>query len=129
MYFIVNSITQRKHSEICKSNVISYDVTLRGGKHAGKYKTFGEVDNMAECIHICCVEKQCDVAFMINGICFTVQCHSEEACEEVRATGSGFKLMLSYVVREKPSTKKTVGRRRKTHVNRRQRKHKKGEGL
>ena len=99
--FTVNSMSLRRQSEICKSNVISYDVTLRGGKYAGKYKAFGPVNDMAECIRVCCMERYCDLAFMINGTCFTVRCHTEEACQEVRSPGTGFKPMISYVVRER----------------------------
>ena len=102
--FVVNSVVLRTQNEVCKSNVISYDVTLRGGRHAGKYKTFGPVDNMAECIRVCCIEKYCDLAFMINGTCFTVRCHTEEGCQEVRSPGSGYKPMISYVLREKSSS-------------------------
>jgi hypothetical protein len=98
----VNSVILQRQSEICKSNVISYDVTLRGGRHAGKYKAFGPVDDMEECIRVCCMQKFCDLAFVINGTCFTVRCHTEEGCQEVRSPGSGFKPMISYVVRERP---------------------------
>jgi hypothetical protein len=49
------------------------------------------------------MEKYCDLAFMINGTCFTVRCHTEEGCQEVRSPGSGFKPMISYVLREKSS--------------------------
>ncbi|XP_028404361.1 uncharacterized protein LOC114527001 isoform X2 [Dendronephthya gigantea] len=97
----VNSVSLRRQSEICKSNVISYDVTLRGGRYAGKYKAFGPVDDMAECIRVCCMERYCDLAFMINGTCFTVRCHTEEGCQEVRSPGTGFKPMISYVMRER----------------------------
>lgn len=97
----MNSVILRRPSEICKSNVISYDVTLRGRQHAGKYTTFGQMDNMAECIRACCMERYCDLAFMINGTCFTVRCHTEEACEEVRSPGSRYTPMISYVVRER----------------------------
>ncbi|CAB3999838.1 Hypothetical predicted protein [Paramuricea clavata] len=57
---------------------------------------------MEECIRVCCMQKFCDLAFVINGTCFTVRCHTEEGCQEVRSPGSGFKPMISYVVREKP---------------------------
>ena len=100
---VVNSVVLRTHRQMCKSNVISYDVTLRAGRHAGKYKSVGPVINMAECIRVCCTEKYCDLAFMINGTCFTVRCHTEEGCQEVRSPGSGFKPMISYVLREKSS--------------------------
>ena len=100
---LVNTVILRRKNEMCRSNVISYDVTLRGGRHAGKYKSFGLVDNMAECIRVCCEERFCDLAFMINSTCFTVRCRSEEGCQEVRSPGTEFKPMMSYVVREKLS--------------------------
>ena len=98
---LVNSVILRRQNEICRSNIISYDVTLRDGRHAGKYKPFGPVDNMAECICVCCEETLCDLAFVINETCFTVRCRTDEGCQEVKSPGSAFKPMISYVVREK----------------------------
>ena len=73
------------------------------------------------------MEKCCDVAFMISGICFTVKCHNDEACEEVHAPGSGYKPMLSYVVREKP-TKHHLKHRQRAHLDQHTRRHQRVKG-
>lgn len=38
---------------------------------------------MQECIHKCCLNKQCNVAMMTGKKCLGVRCHNDTSCETV----------------------------------------------
>ena len=67
----------------CTNSEIMRNVTLRGGITAGRFRDRGEMADFRQCIKICCLSKQCDLAFMLRNNCFTVECKSWELCEAV----------------------------------------------
>ena len=51
------------------------------GMHSGKYKKLGDVDNMEDCIEMCCKENYNDAAFMLGKVCYSVKCYNSDLCQ------------------------------------------------
>lgn len=81
----------------CPAAKIITDVTLKGGKKAGKFKDQGDVKNMKECKKLCCEDDKCNLAFMLEKTCYTVTCKSEKLCEHTPAPPSDFRPRIAYV--------------------------------
>lgn len=72
-------------------------MTLSDGFKSGKFLDRGELGDMSLCQKHCCKMARCDAAFMAGKRCFSVSCHSEEACQWVPASKVKHVLQLSYV--------------------------------
>ena len=70
---------------VCKNSQIFYNATLKGGYQAGNYTNFGKVANMSACVRLCCGNKDCDVALMLENNCFAVVCKDSNNCLPVHA--------------------------------------------
>ena len=79
---------------MCKNGVIQYNQTLLGGYEAGKFNLLALSTNMSTCIRLCCGEKTCDVALMIEGKCYGVNCLNLKLCRAIPAKNSA---MLSHL--------------------------------
>ncbi|XP_022798423.1 uncharacterized protein LOC111336565 isoform X1 [Stylophora pistillata] len=88
-----------KEQRVCHHTAVSYNVTLVGGINAGKFSTYGGARNIDECIGHCCREDKCDVAFMIQGNCYAVECTDAEGCQVKRAKPSAYNPTVAYVYR------------------------------
>lgn len=51
------------------------------GIHSGKFKSLGRVDNMEDCIEMCCKEKDVDAAFLLGKLCYSVKCYNSDLCQ------------------------------------------------
>ncbi|XP_022801241.1 uncharacterized protein LOC111338939 [Stylophora pistillata] len=69
----------------CERATVHKNVTLKGGKKAGKFNNHGDVKGMEECQDICCKDEKCHVAFMLGETCYSVACKSKELCEHSKA--------------------------------------------
>ena len=65
---------------LCSYSPISYNVTLRHGLESGYHKDQGSV-SAEECSQLCCQSPGCDVAFMLSGNCYSVNCPIKQMCE------------------------------------------------
>ncbi|XP_048589005.1 uncharacterized protein LOC5518116 isoform X2 [Nematostella vectensis] len=83
----------------CHHTEVSHNVTLVGGIKAGKFNTYGRMDNMDDCIRHCCHDDKCNVAFMIQGNCYSVDCVDKVGCAMKRAKPSPYNPTLAYVYR------------------------------
>ncbi|KAL9963286.1 hypothetical protein ACROYT_G032471 [Oculina patagonica] len=54
--------------------------TLREGARAGNFSILKRTTSMKTCKELCCGNDSCEVALLVNGGCFSVQCKSAEAC-------------------------------------------------
>jgi len=70
---------------VCKNSQLFYNTTLKGGYTAGNYTNFGKVSNMSACVRLCCGNKDCDVALMLENNCFAVACRDSNNCLPVHA--------------------------------------------
>lgn len=80
-----NSTRQRQSCNISK---IEQNVTLNSGTNAGIFKMHGKSRNIDQCAARCCKDKLCDVAVIMTGRCYTVQCFSEEDCNSRKTVSS-----------------------------------------
>jgi len=73
----------QKDDQHCIPSRIAYNYTLHGGHTAGHVTELGKVDSIYECMDKCCQTESCDVAFFLKQKCYTVQCYSDELCQNV----------------------------------------------
>lgn len=90
----------------CDKAKVLNNVTLKGGKKAGKFNNHGDVKGMEECQDICCKDDKCHVAFMLGKTCYSVTCKNKELCEHTKAPPTDFNPQLSYVRPMETSSKK-----------------------
>lgn len=89
----------------CDKAKVLNNVTLKGGKKAGKFKNHGDVKGMDECQDICCKDKKCHVAFMLGKTCYSVTCKNKDLCEHTKAPLTDYNPQLAYVRKMEESTK------------------------
>lgn len=89
----------------CDKAKVLNNVTLKGGKKAGKFKNHGDVKGMDECQDICCKDKKCQVAFMLGKTCYSVTCKNKDLCEHTKAPPTDYNPQLAYVRKMEESTK------------------------
>lgn len=94
--------TQGKKSS-CKAVQRMNDVTLSGGKSAGKFTEHGATDSMDTCLDYCCKNKKCNLVLMLGKACYTVECKDKKSCRTSPAPPSEFSPQLAVVrpVKEK----------------------------
>lgn len=96
-------ITEGRHgksqnnSSHCKAIKRMKDVTLTGGKSAGKFEEHGAVDSMDTCLDFCCKNKKCNLVLMLGKMCYTVQCKDKKSCQTLAAPPSEFTPELAIV--------------------------------
>jgi len=82
----------------CVSQPIVKEKSIKGGKKAGKFKIFKEIKDMDSCMAKCCsLKKQCDVAYMEDSKCFTIQCFKKSACTAVELRESDVNPKFAYM--------------------------------
>lgn len=57
-----------------------YRATLREGARAGDFSILRRTTSMKTCKELCCASDSCELALLVNGGCFSVQCKSADAC-------------------------------------------------
>eukprot|EP00794_Sanderia_malayensis_P011221 gene11221-12400_t len=85
----------------CTDSPITYNVTLKGGIHAGNFTNHGEGLTPRECVGKCCDQKSCDLAFMFADLCYSVKCRSDDDCQAVVAKPSNLSPKVSFVTRNR----------------------------
>ena len=83
----------------CRHTAVSYNATLVSGINAGKFSTYGSTSTIEECARHCCRDNKCDLAFMIQGNCYTVECADAEGCQVKKAKSSNYNPTVAYVYR------------------------------
>ncbi|XP_068744781.1 neurogenic locus Notch protein-like isoform X1 [Montipora capricornis] len=72
-----------KGKDQCTPSRIITNHTLKGGKTAGELKDLGIVESIEDCVEKCCHEKTCEVAFIVNDRCHSVECYGDELCQSL----------------------------------------------
>ena len=57
-----------------------YRATLRAGANAGNFSILRRNSSMRTCKELCCGSNSCEMALLVNGGCFAVQCRSADSC-------------------------------------------------
>ena len=85
--------------DLCQLGKISSSSDLRGGLNAGNFIDRGPVGNILPCMELCCMSKTCDLAYMISGRCYLVECYNQQLCEIVPKGLSALSPTVGLVVR------------------------------
>lgn len=73
----------KKSNNACPHSPVEHNVGLRHGLKTGKFSYIGELFDIEKCLDVCCHEPDCDIAFMLDQSCYTVNCTNESACRSV----------------------------------------------
>ena len=84
----------------CRKSDVLRNVTLKGGLHSGSFKDRGQMEDIKQCVRLCCLLQKCDLAFMLSNTCFSVECVSDALCEAVPARSNVFSPTICYVYRK-----------------------------
>ena len=65
--------------------------TLRDGARAGDFSILKRTSSMITCKKLCCANDSCELALLVNGGCFSVECKTVDACmpQRVKRSSSG----------------------------------------
>ena len=79
---------------------ISNDIKLRPGTKASNFTALGSADDIHRCIGRCCARPSCDIAYLLNGKCFAVQCLDGVLCQtSAEPVSEGANVKLAYMNR------------------------------
>ena len=77
---LTNKISKKQHGT-CQIGKTHFNATLKMGMHSGKFNKLGWVDNMEDCVEMCCRENDIDAAFMLGKLCYSVKCYNSNLCQ------------------------------------------------
>lgn len=69
---------------LCSGKRILENHTLKGGVRAGNFTEISGIDSIENCTVLCCREKSCEMAILLNGVCFVGNCANKHMCRTVR---------------------------------------------
>ena len=76
---------------------VTKNKTLKGGTRAGKFHSMGKKD-MKKCISECCGRPNCDIAYQLNGHCYSVECSDGKLCQAANEPSKeGDNIQLAYM--------------------------------
>ena len=70
------------HSDVLKN------ASLEGRLNAGNFTFLGDVNNMEQCMGMCCSNKKCQLAYLDKNKCYGVKCFSEKSCKVTAGIGT-----------------------------------------
>ena len=87
----------------CRSNGTMSDHRFVAGMKAGIFTDHGEAadtDDIEACVKYCCMDKLCDVAYMVGRRCYTLQCFSPQTCRTFAAPNFFLNPTMAFIVRD-----------------------------
>lgn len=112
--FVVRSVTddqsntrvKKKTSSsdrgVCPHGAIFNDVSLKGGKKAGKFQIMARTNDMRTCIQKCCASPSCQVAWLLGDYCYSVACYDK--CITIKKGSSVIRSQLTLLTRKPHET-------------------------
>ena len=88
-----------KIADVCQLGKVYNSADLKGALNAGNFLDRGPVNNILQCMEMCCMFKTCDLSYMISGRCYLVECYSRDLCGIVRKGLSALAPTIGMVVR------------------------------
>ena len=88
-----------KVADICQLGKVHTSSDLKGGLNAGNFLDRGPVTNILQCMEMCCLFKTCDLAYMVSGRCYLVECYSRDLCAVTQKGLSALAPTVGLVVR------------------------------
>ena len=73
--------TESKRYPRCSRSHILHNHTLKGGLRAGNFSVISQVDSIENCAAICCNEENCNLALMLDEVCYIGDCANADLCD------------------------------------------------
>ena len=83
----------------CPHSEVIYNIGLRYGLKTGTFLYIGEVTSVRDCLKNCCLQLQCDIAFMLDRFCYTVKCWNDLTCRGASRPQSRYSTVAVFVTR------------------------------
>lgn len=94
-----------KNSDMLHSDIVTNAILNAKREHANL--TFlGRVQNMKECLGLCCFHKKCELAYLENNTqCFSTKCANSDLCRIIRneSNNGSNDVKISLMVKKEPS--------------------------
>ena len=107
-------LTAYKNPDKCIPSRIITNHTLKGGKTAGELKDLGMVESVEDCIEKCCGEKTCEVAFLVDNKCYSVECYGDELCQTLPVEDETFSPTIVFMNKRNDKRMKDKGKTART---------------
>ncbi|KAJ7382471.1 hypothetical protein OS493_034632 [Desmophyllum pertusum] len=107
--FSENSPGLDNNHSACPHSAIEHNVGLRRGLKTGKFSYIGEMFDIEKCLQVCCRDVDCDIAFMLDQSCYTVNCTNKSMCHSVPYHQHQYSTKAVYVVRRFNKPKSRIG--------------------
>ena len=88
-----------KVADVCQLGRVYNSADLKGALNAGNFLDRGPVNNILQCMEMCCMFKTCDLAYMISSRCYLVECYSRDLCGIVRKGLSALAPTIGMIIR------------------------------
>lgn len=89
----VKKKTSSSNRGLCPHGAIFTDVSLKGGKKAGKFEILEGAKDMQSCIQKCCTSPSCQVAWLLGDHCYSVTCYDK--CITVKKSSGRIRSQLT----------------------------------
>ena len=83
----------------CSQGLMVNDVILNGGMGAGEVFQFPHVNDIQLCIEKCCLTTKCHLAYVIQEVCYTVNCFSRDLCRTRPIEDTMVHSVIAYIKR------------------------------
>lgn len=87
-------------SHTCQYSHVFHNYSLLYGRNAGNFTDQGKVNDMRECLRLCCKELSCKIALMLGRDCYSVACFGK-FCRTVPVKPLQFNPKIAHVIRQK----------------------------
>ena len=89
-------INKKNH---CKRYNVVKNVTFQSGLDAGRFTPHGEVATFEDCASQCCNETSCDVALMVDNLCYSIHCKNKDSCRPIKRKQTEESTSLAFISR------------------------------
>ena len=100
---------ENRSNNACPHSPIERNVGLRHGLKTGKFSYIGELFGIQKCLDVCCHEPDCDIAFMLDQSCYTVNCTTDSVCRSVPYYQQQYSTKAVFVLRRFNKHKSGLG--------------------
>ena len=87
--------------EECIASPAILQADLRSGTHAGHFMLEKHAKNLEQCKAACCSSVGCDVAYLKDEECYSVDCVDEDSCLWVNSNDHNVNTAIVYITRVK----------------------------
>lgn len=92
-------ITSKPYFKTCSKGLTINSVIINSGMSSGDVTQYKDINHMTDCLEKCCATVKCDLAYLIDNTCYTVNCFSKDLCKVKPVETSGVNSEITYVQR------------------------------